>query len=167
MDVDANTPQSVYQLREGIRPRREQRAADGRLVARQARQRARAEPRATTRRPTPNTARRSAARPTTRPTRSSQYYYSFARGFVLGFNLQGGYGKGLGGQPYPIFKNYYAGGIGSVRGYEPSSLGPRDAKTNDPIGGSRMAVGNIELTFPLPGTGYDRTLRVFTLPRRR
>jgi len=92
----------------------------------------------------------------------AQYYYSFARGFVLGFNLQGGYGKGLQGQTYPIFKNYYAGGIGSVRGYSPSSLGPRDAKTNDPIGGSRMAVGNIELTFPLPGTGYDRTLRVFT-----
>ncbi|MDR5756827.1 MULTISPECIES: outer membrane protein assembly factor BamA [unclassified Caballeronia] len=91
-----------------------------------------------------------------------QYYYSFARGFVLGFNLQGGYGKGLDGQTYPIFKNYYAGGIGSVRGYSPSSLGPRDATTNDPIGGSRMAVGNIELTFPLPGTGYDRTLRVFT-----
>ncbi|CDY79748.1 Outer membrane protein assembly factor YaeT precursor [Caballeronia glathei] len=92
----------------------------------------------------------------------AQYYYSFARGFVLGFNLQGGYGKGLDGQTYPIFKNYFAGGIGSVRGYEPSSLGPRDATTGDPIGGSRMAVGNIELTFPLPGTGYDRTLRVFT-----
>ncbi len=91
-----------------------------------------------------------------------QYYYSFARGFVLGFNLQGGYGKGLDGQTYPIFKNYYAGGIGSVRGYSPSSLGPHDSKTGDPIGGSRMAVGNIELTFPLPGTGYDRTLRVFT-----
>ncbi|HTR08942.1 MAG TPA: outer membrane protein assembly factor BamA [Paraburkholderia sp.] len=92
----------------------------------------------------------------------AQYYYSFARGFVLGLNLQGGYGNGLGGKPYPIFKNYYAGGIGSVRGYEPSSLGPRDATTNDPIGGSKMVVGNIELTFPLPGTGYDRTLRVFT-----
>ncbi|WP_460909361.1 outer membrane protein assembly factor BamA [Paraburkholderia jirisanensis] len=92
----------------------------------------------------------------------AQYYYSFARGFVLGFNLQGGYGKGLDGQAFPIFKNYFAGGIGSVRGYEPSSLGPRDASTGDPIGGSRMAVGNIELTFPLPGTGYDRTLRVFT-----
>ncbi|QGZ64431.1 outer membrane protein assembly factor BamA [Paraburkholderia acidisoli] len=92
----------------------------------------------------------------------SQYYYSFARGFVLGLNLQAGYGNGLGGKPYPIFKNYYAGGIGSVRGYEPSSLGPRDASTNDPIGGSKMVVGNIELTFPLPGTGYDRTLRVFT-----
>jgi len=92
----------------------------------------------------------------------AQYYYSFARGFVLGLNLQGGYGRGLSGKPFPIFKNYYAGGIGSVRGYEPSSLGPRDATTGDPIGGSKMVVGNIELTFPLPGTGYDRTLRVFT-----
>ncbi|WP_028229258.1 outer membrane protein assembly factor BamA [Paraburkholderia ferrariae] len=92
----------------------------------------------------------------------AQYYYSFARGFVLGMNVQAGYGNGLGGKPYPIFKNYYAGGIGSVRGYEPSSLGPRDKTTGDPIGGSKMVVGNIELMFPLPGTGYDRTLRVFT-----
>jgi outer membrane protein insertion porin family len=92
----------------------------------------------------------------------AQYYYSFARGFVLGLNFQGGYGQGLAGKPFPIFKNYFAGGIGSVRGYEPSSLGPRDATTGDPIGGSKMVVGNIELTFPLPGTGYDRTLRVFT-----
>ncbi|MCY0386307.1 outer membrane protein assembly factor BamA [Robbsia sp. Bb-Pol-6] len=91
-----------------------------------------------------------------------QYYYSFARGFVLGLNGQFGYGKGLGGDPYPIFENYFAGGIGSVRGYEPSSLGPRDASTGDPIGGAKLLVGNVELTFPLPGTGYDRTLRVFT-----
>jgi outer membrane protein insertion porin family len=91
----------------------------------------------------------------------AQYYHSFSRGFVLGLNFQGGYGNGI-GNPYPIFKNYYAGGIGSVRGYQSSSLGPRDATTGDPIGGSKMVVGNIELTFPLPGTGYDRTLRVFT-----
>ena len=38
----------------------------------------------------------------------------------------------------------------------------RDRSTNDPIGGSKLLVGNVELTFPLPGTGYDRTLRVFT-----
>jgi outer membrane protein insertion porin family len=92
----------------------------------------------------------------------AQYYYSFARGFVLGLNFQAGYGNGIGGKPYPIFRNYYAGGIGSVRGYQPSSLGPRDVTTGDPIGGSKMVVGNVELTFPLPGTGYDRTLRVFT-----
>jgi outer membrane protein insertion porin family len=92
----------------------------------------------------------------------AQYYYTPARGFILGLNFQAGYGHGINGQAYPIFKNYYAGGIGSVRGYESGSLGPRDATTNDPIGGSKMVVGNIEMTFPLPGTGYDRTLRVFT-----
>lgn len=92
----------------------------------------------------------------------AQYYYSFMRGFVLGLNFQGGYGNGFNDKPYPIFKNYYAGGIGSVRGYEPRSLGPHDVKINNPIGGSRLLVGNLELMFPIPGTGYDRTLRVFT-----
>ncbi|WP_281664495.1 outer membrane protein assembly factor BamA [Paraburkholderia fungorum] len=92
----------------------------------------------------------------------AQYYYSFARGFVLGLNFQAGYGQGLAGDAYPIFKNYFAGGIGSVRGYEAGSLGPRDVTTNNPIGGSRMVVGNVEMTLPLPGTGFDRTLRVFT-----
>ncbi|MFM0523352.1 outer membrane protein assembly factor BamA [Paraburkholderia strydomiana] len=92
----------------------------------------------------------------------AQYYYSFSRGFILGMNLQGGYGNGFAGKAYPIFKNYYAGGIGSVRGYESGSLGPTDKTTGDPIGGSRMVVANVEMTFPLPGTGWDRTLRVFT-----
>ncbi|MEJ8797600.1 outer membrane protein assembly factor BamA [Trinickia caryophylli] len=92
----------------------------------------------------------------------AQYYYSFARGYILGLNLQGGYGNGFAGKAYPIFKNYYAGGIGSVRGYETSSLGPRDTSTNDPIGGSKMFVMNLEMTVPLPGTGWDRTLRLFT-----
>ncbi|MFT4067726.1 outer membrane protein assembly factor BamA [Paraburkholderia sp.] len=92
----------------------------------------------------------------------AQYFYSFARGFILGLNLQGGYGNGFAGKAYPIFKNYYAGGIGSVRGYESGSLGPTDKTTGDPIGGSRMVVGNIEMTVPLPGSGWDRTLRVFT-----
>ena len=92
----------------------------------------------------------------------TQYYYAPARGFILGLNFQAGYGRGLNGEAYPIFKNYYGGGIGSVRGYESGGLGPRDVTTGDPIGGSKMVVGNIEMTFPLPGTGYDRTLRVFT-----
>jgi outer membrane protein insertion porin family len=92
----------------------------------------------------------------------AQYYYSIERGFILGLNFQAGYGRGLAGEAYPIFKNYFAGGIGSVRGYAAGSLGPRDQTTNDPIGGSKMIVGNIEVTVPLPGTGYDRTLRVFT-----
>ncbi len=80
-----------------------------RLVARQSRQRARAEPRllhADERRI------RHAARQhdrTARSTRSAQYYYSFARGFVLGFNLQGGYGKGLDGQTVPDLQELLRG----------------------------------------------------------
>nr|WP_246356201.1 outer membrane protein assembly factor BamA [Paraburkholderia humisilvae] len=92
----------------------------------------------------------------------AQYYYSFMRGFVLGLNFRAGYGSGLSGRPFPIFTNFRAGGIGSVRGYEPNSLGPRDKSTNDPVGGSKLVVGNLELTFPLPRGDYDRTLRVFS-----
>ncbi|VVE28242.1 membrane protein [Pandoraea morbifera] len=90
-----------------------------------------------------------------------QYYYPVSRGFTLALNGEVGYGHGMGGQPFPIFKNYFAGGIGSVRGYEPSSLGPKDTN-GEPLGGASKLIGNVELTFPLPGTGYDRTLRIFT-----
>ncbi len=111
---------------------------------------------------------------------AQQYYISFSRGFMLGLNGQVGYGQGLSGKSFPIFKNYFAGGMNSVRGYEPGSLGPRDksapaepepkpnpgdgkeVRTDDPIGGAKMVLANVELTFPLPGTGYDRTLRLFT-----
>jgi outer membrane protein insertion porin family len=65
------------------------------------------------------------------------------------------------GRPYPIFKNFYAGGIGSVRGYAGSSLGPR-ASNGDPLGGTTRILGNAELQFPFPGSGSDRTLRWFT-----
>ena len=62
-----------------------------------------------------------------------------------------GYGGGLNDKPLPFFKAYYAGGVGSVRGYETSSLGPQDAFGNV-LGGRRKIVGNAELFFPVPGT---------------
>jgi len=62
-----------------------------------------------------------------------------------------GYGGGLGGKPLPFFKAYYAGGVGSVRGYETASLGPQDISGNT-IGGRQKVVGNVELFFPVPGT---------------
>ena len=37
---------------------------------------------------------------------------------TLALNGEVDYGHGFGGKKYPIFKNFYAGGIGSVRGYE-------------------------------------------------
>lgn len=90
-----------------------------------------------------------------------KYYYSFGRGFTLAVNGVFGYGRAYRGKNYPIFKHYYAGGIGTVRGYGTHSLGPRDVSGNDSLGGSKLLLGNIELMLPLPGTGYDKSLRVF------
>ena len=71
-------------------------------------------------------------------------------------NAELGLGGGYSGKPYPVFKNFYAGGIGSVRGFDAGSLGPRDSLGN-PTGGTRRLNGSFELLAPLPGA--DRTLR--------
>jgi hypothetical protein len=75
----------------------------------------------------------------------------------LAFNGEIGYGDGYSGDPYPFFKNFYLGGIGSVRGFEAASLGPRDIY-GDPLGGTRRFSANFEALFPIPGA--DRTLRL-------
>jgi outer membrane protein insertion porin family len=90
-----------------------------------------------------------------------QYFTPILRAITLALNGEIDYGRGLGGKPYPIFKNFYAGGIGSVRGYEGSSLGPK-ASNGDPLGGASRIIANVELQFPFPGSGNDRTLRWFT-----
>ncbi len=58
--------------------------------------------------------------------------------------------------PLPFFKNFYAGGVGSVRGYDPNSLGPRDINNNS-LGGDKRAVGNIEVLFPMPGMEKEKS----------
>jgi outer membrane protein insertion porin family len=81
---------------------------------------------------------------------------------TIALNGEIGYAKAFGSNPYPIFKNFYAGGIGSVRGYEGSSLGPKDSN-GDAIGGTSRLVANVEWQFPFPGSASnDRTLRWFT-----
>ncbi len=90
-----------------------------------------------------------------------QYFQPLFRTITLALNGEFDYGKGLGGKPYPVFKNFYAGGIGSVRGFDTSSLGPR-ATNGDPLGGTSRIIANAELQFPFPGSGSDRSLRWFT-----
>ncbi|WP_316656125.1 outer membrane protein assembly factor BamA [Ralstonia condita] len=90
-----------------------------------------------------------------------QYFYPLSKSFTMAFNNEIGYGHGYGNKDFPVFKNYYAGGIGSIRGYETSTLGPRDAN-GVAIGGASKFVGNVEFIFPLPGSGVDRTVRLFT-----
>ncbi|SFV16152.1 outer membrane protein assembly factor BamA [Pseudoduganella namucuonensis] len=71
------------------------------------------------------------------------------------------FGHGIGSKPYPVFKNFYGGGIGSVRGYLSSSLGIVDPTYGDALGGASRLIGNAELQMPFPGSGQDRSLRWF------
>src|SRR5690606_2536829 len=79
---------------------------------------------------------------------------------TLAFNGELGWGTGLQGRDFPVFKNFYSGGLGSVRGFEQGTLGPRDI-TGASIGGSRKITLNAEFITPFPGAGNDRTLRMF------
>lgn len=94
-----------------------------------------------------------------------QQYIPLSKQYTLAFNAEAGWGKGLGGKPFPLFKNFYGGGLGSVRGFEQGTLGgisPVVGGGSDAyIGGSRMVLLNTEIITPFPGAGNDRTLRMF------
>jgi outer membrane protein insertion porin family len=91
-----------------------------------------------------------------------QQYFPLSKKYTLAVNADLGWGTGLKDQDYPLFKNFYVGGLGSVRGFENSTLGP---KSNDTVpvylGGSKKLVLNAEFVTPFPGAGNDKTLRLF------
>ncbi len=90
-----------------------------------------------------------------------QQYVPITRSFTFALNTEVGIGRGLGSRPYPIFKNFFGGGLGTVRAFDQGSLGPVDV-TGAYLGGTRRLNINGELYLPIPGTGSDRTLRWFT-----
>jgi len=87
-------------------------------------------------------------------------YFPITDVYAWSVNEEADFGGGYGGKPLPIFKNFFAGGIGSVRGYDTSSLGPKDID-GDPIGGDKRFNANGEFLFPIPGAGTDKTFRGF------
>ncbi len=87
-----------------------------------------------------------------------QYYHPLTEDWTLLLNGQAGVGGGYDGKGMPFFKNYYAGGTGSVRGYYPNSLGPRDS-TNLATGGTRRLITNMEVFAPFPGS-KEKSLRL-------
>ena len=89
-----------------------------------------------------------------------QQYIALSKQFTLALNGEAGWGKGLSGRPFPVFKNFYSGGLGSVRGFEQGTLGPRDV-TGSVIGGPKKVTLNAEVITPFPGAGNDKTLRLF------
>ena len=95
-----------------------------------------------------------------------QEFFPIGKKYTFAINAEFGYGEGLSGKNYPVFKNYYAGGLGSVRGFQQGSLGPKDygcaTSTWCPIGGSKKVLLNTEFYVPFPGVGNDRTLRLYS-----
>ncbi len=90
-------------------------------------------------------------------------YFDLGGHFSLGINGELGYGVGLNGKPYPVFKNFYGGGLGSVRVFEQGSLGRGSVDdTGAFIGGSKKININNELYIPVPGAANDKSLRLFT-----
>ncbi|MBM3357014.1 MAG: outer membrane protein assembly factor BamA [Betaproteobacteria bacterium] len=90
-----------------------------------------------------------------------QRYFPLTQTLTFMLNGEFGYGDGYDGKPLPFFKNFYAGGVNSVRGFKAYTIGPKD-EHNDPRGGSRRLLGNAELLFPFPGLRHDRSVRVST-----
>ena len=92
-------------------------------------------------------------------TYDAQAFFPLGKDFVLR-----GYGKLGYGNDLPFYKNFYAGGFGSVRGYENSTLGPKypgvtysesRVQDNDPeeVGGNALVQFGTELVLPVPFKG--------------
>jgi len=90
---------------------------------------------------------------------NEQWFYPLSRTTTLSLTGDFGYVHGTSGKPVPFFKNFYAGGPGSVRGYRAFSLGEQDA-AGTTLGGTRKFAGSAEILFPVPGAQADRSLRL-------
>ena len=93
-----------------------------------------------------------------------QRWFPIGPNYALMLNGELGWAKGWDGKPLPFYKSFYAGGIGSVRGFDQSSLGPQfiDSATGDreSLGGDRRIIGNAEFYLPVPGSGTDKSFRI-------
>ena len=99
-----------------------------------------------------------------------KWFFPLSKDFTLMLSGEVGYGDGYGKtEQLPFFQNFYGGGLGSVRGYESGSLGPKyKTKYSDDTlsssvssyGGNYKAYAGAELLFPMPGIKDQRTVRL-------
>lgn len=93
-------------------------------------------------------------------------YFPLTKTWTLKLRGNLGYGDGYGeNDKLPFFEHYYAGGFGSIRGYEDRSLGPRERQSpsdfgdENAIGGNLLVEGAMEFIFPVPFVKDKRSIR--------
>ncbi|MDR1546520.1 MAG: outer membrane protein assembly factor BamA [Deltaproteobacteria bacterium] len=73
----------------------------------------------------------------------------FYNGAAVMGHVEAGYLKATRDDGLPIYEKYMLGGINSIRGYDWYDISPKDPFTGENIGGEKMMVVNVELTFPI------------------
>jgi len=77
-----------------------------------------------------------------------KWYHPLTEQFIGTARMDLGYGAGLhGAKNFPFFKNFFAGGIDSVRGYDDYTLGPQDSNRHA-FGGNVLVDGSLGIIFP-------------------
>lgn len=80
---------------------------------------------------------------------SATKYWSFFNRHIIETRFRMGTAKEFGDSAsVPIFDRFYAGGLGTVRGYNYRRVGPKES--GNPVGGQTMEVLNIDYTIPIP-----------------
>lgn len=92
------------------------------------------------------------------------WFKEIYKGFTFMLNGEIGYAESYGSKDYPFFKNFYMGGVNSVRGFDNGSLGPRDVDLvtgqEYSLGGTKRLLGNAELFLPIPGLKDSKQFRL-------
>jgi outer membrane protein insertion porin family len=92
------------------------------------------------------------------------WYKEVYKGISVMLNGEIGYAGAYGAEPYPFFKNYYMGGVNSVRGYDNGALGPQATMPTTGLiystGGNKTLLGNAEVLFPVPGFKDNKQFRL-------
>lgn len=99
-----------------------------------------------------------------------QHFVPLNKRFTLAFNTQLDYGHGFSGSVYPFYDNFFAGGLGSIRGYSNGTVGPRELPNSSTantltsdnyVGGNKRVIANAEFQFPFPGMTKSKAARLF------
>ncbi|MES2012672.1 MAG: outer membrane protein assembly factor BamA [Pseudomonadota bacterium] len=92
------------------------------------------------------------------------WFKEVTNGLTFMLNGEIGYAGSYGGKAYPFFKNFFMGGVNSVRGYDNGSLGPRAINSTTgldyALGGTKRLLGNAELFLPVPGLKDSKQFRL-------